>query len=47
LALWRNTEVVGGLLLSYSTSQKKIKVGGAMQYPQLVFGMLAIFTVWS
>ena len=36
--------VVGGLLLSYSSAQKKADGWGAMQYPQLVLGMLAIFT---
>ena len=36
--------VVGGLLLSYSSAQKKTDGWGAMQYPQLVLGMLAIFT---
>lgn len=36
--------VIGGLLLSYSASQKKSEGWGAMQYPQLVLGMLAIFT---
>jgi FHS family L-fucose permease-like MFS transporter len=36
--------VVGGLLLSYFSSQKKSEGWGAMQYPQLVLGMLAIFT---
>jgi FHS family L-fucose permease-like MFS transporter len=36
--------VVGGLLLSYASAQKKAAGWGAMQYPQLVLGMLAIFT---
>ncbi|WP_264521312.1 MFS transporter [Flavobacterium sp. N1994] len=36
--------VVGGLLISYSSAQKKAEGWGAMQYPQLVLGMLAIFT---
>ena len=36
--------VVGGLLFSYSSAQKKADGWGAMQYPQLVLGMLAIFT---
>ena len=36
--------VVGGLLVSYSSAQKKADGWGAMQYPQLVLGMLAIFT---
>ncbi len=36
--------IVGGLLLSYSSAQKKHEGWGAMQYPQLVLGMLAIFT---
>lgn len=36
--------VVGGLLFSYSSAQKKAEGWGAMQYPQLVLGMLAIFT---
>ncbi|WP_162127805.1 MFS transporter [Flavobacterium phycosphaerae] len=36
--------VVGGLLLSYASAQKKAEGWGAMQYPQLVLGMLAIFT---
>jgi len=31
--------VVGGLLLSYTTAQKKSEGWGAMQYPQLVLGM--------
>jgi FHS family L-fucose permease-like MFS transporter len=36
--------VVGGLLFSYASAQKKAEGWGAMQYPQLVLGMLAIFT---
>ena len=36
--------VVGGILFSYSSAQKKSEGWGAMQYPQLVLGMLAIFT---
>lgn len=36
--------VVGGLLFSYSSAKKKAEGWGAMQYPQLVLGMLAIFT---
>ena len=36
--------VVGGLLTSYIAAQKKADGWGAMQYPQLVLGMLAIFT---
>jgi MFS transporter, FHS family, L-fucose permease len=36
--------VVGGLLFSYKSAQKKSEGWGAMQYPQLVLGMLAIFT---
>ncbi len=36
--------VVGGLLFSYVSAQKKAEGWGAMQYPQLVLGMLAIFT---
>jgi len=36
--------VVGGLLFSYRAAQKKAEGWGAMQYPQLVLGMLAIFT---
>lgn len=36
--------VVGGLLFSYSSAKKKHEGWGAMQYPQLVLGMLAIFT---
>ena len=36
--------VVGGLLFSYASAQKKAEGWGAMQYPQLVLGLLAIFT---
>jgi MFS transporter, FHS family, L-fucose permease len=36
--------VVGGILFSYLTAQKKGEGWGAMQYPQLALGMLAIFT---
>ena len=36
--------VVGGILFSYFSAQKKSEGWGAMQYPQLVLGMLAIFT---
>ena len=36
--------VVAGLLVSYSSAQKNVEGWGAMQYPQLVLGMLAIFT---
>ena len=36
--------VIGGLLFSYSAAQKKSEGWGAMQYQQLVLGMLAIFT---
>ena len=36
--------VLGGILYSYSAAQKKPEGWGAMQYPQLVLGMLAIFT---
>ena len=35
--------VIGGLLVSYSSAQKKSEGWGAMQYPQLILGMLAIF----
>lgn len=35
--------VVGGLLFSYASSTKNQEGWGAMQYPQLVLGMLAIF----
>jgi MFS transporter, FHS family, L-fucose permease len=36
--------VVFGLLYAYLSAQKKPEGWGAMQYPQLVLGMLAIFT---
>lgn len=36
--------VVGGLMFSYKSAKKKSEGWGAMQYPQLVLGMLAIFT---
>jgi len=36
--------VVGVILFSYFSAQKKAEGWGAMQYPQLVLGMLAIFT---
>jgi FHS family L-fucose permease-like MFS transporter len=36
--------VVGGILFSYTSAQKRAEGWGAMQYPQLVLGMLAIFT---
>ena len=36
--------VIGGLLFSYVSAQEKSEGWGAMQYPQLVLGMLAIFT---
>lgn len=36
--------VVGGLLFSYTSAKNKADGWGAMQYPQLVLGMLAIFT---
>lgn len=35
--------VLGGILFSYSSAKKKAEGWGAMQYPQLVLGMLAIF----
>ncbi|MCB9202550.1 MAG: MFS transporter [Flavobacteriales bacterium] len=35
--------IVGGLVYSYFLSQKKSEGWGAMQYPQLVLGMLGIF----
>lgn len=38
------TAVVGSLLYAYSSSSKKAEGWGAMKYPQLVLGMLAIFT---
>jgi FHS family L-fucose permease-like MFS transporter len=36
--------VLGGIFFSYISAQKKAEGWGAMQYPQLVLGMLAIFT---
>ena len=36
--------VVFGLIYAYLSAQKKAEGWGAMQYPQLVLGMLAIFT---
>ncbi|WP_396151580.1 MFS transporter [Flavobacterium sp.] len=36
--------IVGGLLFANRSAQKKSEGWGAMQYPQLVLGMLAIFT---
>lgn len=36
--------VIGGLLFANLSAQKKSEGWGAMQYPQLVLGMLAIFT---
>lgn len=36
--------IVGGLLLSFASAKRKSEGWGAMQYPQLVLGMLAIFT---
>ena len=36
--------VVGGLVFAFASSRKKHEGWGAMQYPQLVLGMLAIFT---
>ena len=36
--------VVGALVFAYSSSSKKPEGWGAMKYPQLVLGMLAIFT---
>ncbi|MCA0350084.1 MAG: MFS transporter [Bacteroidetes bacterium] len=36
--------VIGGILFSYASAQKKSEGWGAMKYPQLVLGMLAIFT---
>ncbi len=35
--------VIGGLLISYISAKKKSEGWGAMQYPQLILGMLAIF----
>ncbi|MDO6596389.1 MFS transporter [Oceanihabitans sp. 2_MG-2023] len=36
--------VIGSLVFAYSSSSKKAEGWGAMKYPQLVLGMLAIFT---
>ncbi len=36
--------ILGGILFSYTSAKKKAEGWGAMQYPQLVLGMLAIFT---
>ena len=36
--------VIGTIVFSYVSAQKKADGWGAMQYPQLVLGMLAIFT---
>lgn len=36
--------VIGGILFSFVSAKKKAEGWGAMQYPQLVLGMLAIFT---
>ena len=36
--------VIAALLFAYSSSSKKAEGWGAMKYPQLVLGMLAIFT---
>lgn len=36
--------VLGGIFFSYFSARKKAEGWGAMQYPQLVLGMLAIFT---
>jgi len=36
--------VLGGIFFSYFSARKKSEGWGAMQYPQLVLGMLAIFT---
>ena len=36
--------VIGGILFSYFSANKNSEGWGAMQYPQLVLGMLAIFT---
>ena len=36
--------VIGGIFFSYFSANKKSEGWGAMQYPQLVLGMLAIFT---
>ena len=44
LSLGALVAVVGGLLLSNKMANKSKEGWGAMQYPQLVLGMLAIFT---
>ncbi len=44
LSLLALVVVVGGLLLSNLLARKDLNGWGAMQYPQLVLGMLAIFT---
>ena len=44
LSLFGLVVVVGGLLLSNFLARKDSNGWGAMQYPQLVLGMLAIFT---
>ncbi|MAB95584.1 MAG: MFS transporter [Flavobacteriales bacterium] len=44
LSLFGLFVVVGGLLLSNYLARKNSEGWGAMQYPQLVLGMLAIFT---
>jgi FHS family L-fucose permease-like MFS transporter len=36
--------VLGGILFSYTSARRNSEGWGAMQYPQLVLGMLAIFT---
>lgn len=36
--------VLGGIFFSYASAKRKPEGWGAMQYPQLVLGMLAIFT---
>ncbi|MCL9804532.1 MFS transporter [Flavobacterium amniphilum] len=46
-AIWLSVAllvVIGGILFSYSSAKKNSEGWGAMQYPQLVLGMLAIFT---
>ncbi len=44
LSLFGLAVVVGGLLISNLLARRKPEGWGAMQYPQLVLGMLAIFT---
>jgi len=44
LSLFGLAVVVGGLLISNLLARRKAEGWGAMQYPQLVLGMLAIFT---